>query len=72
MALLNVPDPLYNWLVDFFSDYKHCTRFGGSVSAYKPISASIIQGSAIGPVSFVVNACVPTIPTSLLPCDAYA
>ena len=56
MALLNVPDPVYNWLVDFFSDHKHCTSFGDSVSAYQPISASIIQGSAIGPVSFVVNA----------------
>ena len=54
--LLNVPDPVYNWLVDFFSDHKHCTSFGDSVSAYQPISASIIQGSAIGPVSFVVNA----------------
>jgi len=56
MALLNVPDPVYNWLVDFFSDHEHCTSFGDSVSAYQPISASIIQGSAIGPVSFVVNA----------------
>jgi len=54
--LLNVPDPVYNWLVDLFSDHKHCTSFGDSVSAYQPISASIIQRSAIGSVSFVVNA----------------
>ena len=55
MALLNIPDPIYNWL-DFFTDSKHCTIFQGLTSEVLDISASIIQGSAIGPVSYVINA----------------
>ena len=27
MALLNIPDAIYNWLVNFFNDRKHCTVF---------------------------------------------
>ena len=34
----------------------HCTKFSGLTSAFLPITASVIQGSAIGPSSFVVNA----------------
>jgi len=56
ITLLNIPDPVYNWLVDFFSDHMHCTRFSGLVSGFQRITASIIQGSAVGPVSFVINA----------------
>ena len=56
MALLNIPDPIYNWLVDFFTDRKHCIIFQGLTSEVLDITASIIQGSAIGPVSYVINA----------------
>ena len=40
----------------FFQDHEHCTRFGESVSQFQPILASLIQGSAIGPASYVVTA----------------
>ena len=56
IAFLNIPDPVYNWLVEFFSDHTHCTRFSGFVSGFQRITASIIQGSAVGLVSFVINA----------------
>ena len=56
IALLNIPDPAYNWLVDVFSDHTHCTRLSGLVSGFQRTTASIIQGSAVGPVSFVINA----------------
>jgi len=56
MALLNIPDAIYNWLVDFFSDRGHCTTFHGMTSQVLDISASIIQGSAVGPVSYVTSA----------------
>ena len=56
MALLNISDPVYNWFVEFFSDQRHCTRYGSSTSAMQEITASIIQGSAVGHVSYVVNA----------------
>jgi hypothetical protein len=53
---LAIPDNIYNWIEAFFREHKHCTRFGDSVSQFRPILASIIQGSAIGPASFVVTA----------------
>ena len=56
MALLNIPDPIYNWLVNFFTNRKHCTIFQGLTSEVLDILASIIQGSAIGPVSYVISA----------------
>ena len=42
--------------MDFFTVRKHCTIFQGLTSEVLDISASIIQGSAIGPVSYVINA----------------
>jgi len=57
MADLNIPDYVYNWLVvvSYFSGHHiHCTRYGGLSSALLDISAGI-QGSSIGPASFVIN-----------------
>jgi len=48
-------DHVHNWLVNFFNDHSHQTKFGNEMSPFKSISASIIQGSAIGPASYVVN-----------------
>ena len=56
MAQLDMPDEAYNWLVAFFSGHSHCTVYQGQISKLKDITASIIQGSGIGPVSYVVNA----------------
>jgi len=42
--------------LDYFTGHSHCTKYGGSTSSLCQISASIVQGSAIGPVSYVVNA----------------
>jgi hypothetical protein len=56
MAQLDLPDNVYNWMADFFSGHSHCTMYRGQVSTMKSITASIIQGSGIGPVSYVVNA----------------
>jgi len=56
-AQLDIPDAVYNWqLVGYFASHSHCTKYGGSTSSLCQISASIVQGSAIGPVSYVVNA----------------
>lgn len=56
IAKLQIPDAVYNWFVDFFDGHEHCTTFGGTRSSMHSITASIIQGSAIGPASYVVNA----------------
>ena len=51
-----IPDNVYNWVVNFLSDRCHHTRFNGILSAIAFISASIVQGSVIGPCSFVMEA----------------
>ena len=56
IGLLDIPDSVYNWFVNFFSERRHSTRYGGDISTMLEINASIIQGSALGPVSYVVNA----------------
>ena len=54
---MNIPDYVYNWLFDFFAGRSHSTRPNGITSQLLDISASIIQGSAVGPAaSYVVNA----------------
>src|SRR5664279_1572664 len=56
LAQLDIPENVYNWMADFFTGHSHCTAYDGRTSLLKPITASIIQGSAIGPASYVVNA----------------
>ena len=56
MALLTLPDEVYNWIRDFFSSHSHCTKFAGEVSSLVDITASVIQGSSLGRASYIVNA----------------
>ena len=56
MALLNMPDQIYNWFVDYYNGHSHCTSFCDALSDLLDITASIIQGSGTGPASYVVNA----------------
>jgi hypothetical protein len=56
LAKLQMPDNVYNWLVDYFEGHSHCTRFNGTMSSQAAINASVIQGSAIGPAAFIVAA----------------
>jgi len=55
MAQLAVPDEVYNWLVNFFDGHSHCTHNRRELSTMSAITASIIQGSSIGPTSYAVN-----------------
>ena len=43
------------WSV-FFSGHAHCTQYRGQLSSLQEITASVIQGSSIGPASYIVNA----------------
>ena len=52
MSELDLPAYVYNWMVSFFSDHAH----NGEVSSTKSISASIVQGSSVGPASYAVTA----------------
>ena len=51
-----ISDNIYNWIESFLRGHEHCTRFGDKVSDFRKIMASIIQGSGIGPASYVVTA----------------
>ena len=56
MAQLEIPDTAFNWITDFFSGHSHCTRYCGETSTFKFVTASVIQGSGIGPAAYVANA----------------
>ena len=56
LAQLHIPDEIYNWLVDFFDYHSHHTVFRDEMSSLLGVTASIIQGSAIGPAAHVVTA----------------
>jgi len=56
LAHLELPDSIYNWAVDFLQNHTDCSKYAGQVSAVAVIQASIIQGSAIWPASYVVTA----------------
>jgi len=56
LAHLELPDSIYNWAVDFLDNHAHCTKYAGLVSAVAVIQTSVIQGSALGPASYIVTA----------------
>ena len=51
---LDIPDAVYNWLVDYFASHSHSTKYGCSTSSVCQISASIV------PVSYT-HLTLPTI-----------
>jgi len=55
LATMQLPDSIYNWAQDFFTDRHHCTRYAGQLSTVAAIKASVIQGSGLGPASYVVT-----------------
>ena len=55
LSKMNLPDAVYNWIQDFYSDRTHCTRYGGDISQLASILASVVQGSGLGPASFIVT-----------------
>ena len=56
IAMLQLLDWVHNWMVDFFKHCKHRVVYNEEWSAFLEILASIIQGSGIGPASYVLNA----------------
>lgn len=56
MARLQVSDQIFNWIVHFFERREHCTKYQGMQSGAACIQASVVQGSGLGPVSYLVTA----------------
>ena len=54
------------WLVAYFSGHSHCTSYRGHISAIENITASIVQGSAIGPVSYTLSMPLTFYPSHLV------
>ena len=55
LAPLPLPDCVCNWLLNFLSQRKHCTKYAGLISQLASITASFIQGSGTAPTSFVIS-----------------
>ena len=55
LALLPIPDNIYNWIKDFFEEHYHCTRYAKECSLSTKVKASVIQGSGLGPASYIVT-----------------
>src|SRR6218665_3727109 len=53
---LHLPDNIYNWFVNYYTKRGHVTRFQGVISSVAYINASVVQGSVVGPASFVTCA----------------
>jgi len=47
---------VYNWINAFFDEHYHCTRYAGQCSKVAEVKASVIQGSGLGPASYLVTA----------------
>jgi len=56
MVTLDLPDNIFNWIREFFSDRYQCTRYAGKCSLIAEIKASVIQGSGLDPASYIVTA----------------
>ena len=56
VAAIPIPDSVFNWMVDFFTGRTHFTKFQSQTSSLAPINAGVVQGSAIGPASFIICA----------------
>jgi len=53
---VRMPDEVCNWIKDFFDNHSHCTKLSGDISTLADIHASVIQGSGLGPASYLVMA----------------
>ena len=55
LSELGLPDEPYNWLCNYLADRSHVTKFDNKLSSIARINASVVQGSAIGPMCFILN-----------------
>ena len=54
---MDIPDSIFNWLVNYFADRVHVTKLWDIISRVALINANIVlQGSVIGPTSYVIVA----------------
>ena len=56
MASLQLDDSIHNSLIPFFKNRTHSTTFLSKTSSALSINSSVVQGSVLGPSSFIINA----------------
>ena len=56
ISTLEIPDEIYNWLIEYHLERSHLTIFKGLSSQLLHINASIVQGSVLGPTDFSITA----------------
>src|SRR6218665_453024 len=56
LATLDIPNEIYNWMMNFMKDRGHVTKYGGRISGILYINTSVFQGSGFGPTALTVNA----------------
>lgn len=55
LSKMPIPDEVYNWLYEYFDNRSHVTGYCGIRSSPIYINASIVQGSGLGPVIYILN-----------------
>src|SRR6218665_3438892 len=50
MGAMDLPDLIYNWMVNYFEHRGHITRHQGKELSFAEINASVVQGSVVGPL----------------------
>ena len=55
LGRLHIPDHIFNWLMEYFKDRGHITRFANVLSRVAHINASVVQGSVVGPFSYIAG-----------------
>ena len=56
LASVPVKDSIYNWITSYLGERCHRTKVSGELSKFLTINSSVVQGSAIGPVAYIINA----------------
>jgi len=55
LSLLEMSYSIYNWLVRYHEDRRHVSIFNGCSSKVAIISASVVQGSVLGPSEYILG-----------------
>ena len=55
LANVDLPDHIYNWIIDYLFPRTHVTTLNNITSTSLPITAGIVQGSVLGPTLFNIN-----------------
>ena len=54
LTSLSMPDVAINWFISFFSERKQYLKIDGKLSMQQTINSSVVQGSGVGPMCYVV------------------